>query len=203
MKKSTLAIVIASVVAGVLALAAIIVGVGYIAWSGLKVHPTSEEEKKLVLGAESFAGLELSVPRECEKYGTTRLIDGSREVSYELHCPQADIYVRSTAHVAPTQIEARQNFAVAIGTYRAGLAISRSKLTIEPRESLVTFGDQRYGALVTSDKKPAGNIFIVRQGRVVHAAMITGVYYDEPETVQGLFAPLLEESKRQFGPKQK
>ena len=43
------------------------------------------------------------------------------------------------------------------------------------------------------------SVFVVQQGRVLHALVTTGIYLDDPDVVHDLFAPLLEEWKKQYG----
>ena len=44
-----------------------------------------------------------------------------------------------------------------------------------------------------------GNVFVVRQGRVLHTLVLAGIYFDDPDDIRELFEPLLEESKKQYG----
>jgi hypothetical protein len=51
---------------------------------------------------------------------------------------------------------------------------------------------------VRSGSKNAGNVFVVRQGRVVYSILITGLYFDEEEPVKELIAPLLEQGTKLY-----
>ena len=199
MKKSTLTLIIVGTVVGVLMLAALIVGIGWMAMKGVKTNPPTAEERKLVLGPASFAEFGPPLDPRCDSLKTTNTFGLSKEIEYEHDCEAAEIYVQSTAAVSATTHDARQNWLLLIGGYKAGVAIAGNDVKVEPRENLVTFGDQRYGAMVRRGGVDVGNIFVIRQGRVVHSLLITGLYFDDPDTVRDLLGPLIEESRRQYG----
>ena len=199
MKKSSIALLVASVVVGVLGLAGLIVGVGYYAIKGTKTHAPTPEQRKLVLSAASFAPFNETLDPKCETFKTSRSFDLSTEIEYEHDCEGPSLYVQSTAQISLTTSDARQYWLLMIGGYRAGLALAGNDLRVEPRENLVTFGDQRYGGVIKMGPEVVGNVFVIRQGRVVHTAMITGAEFETADEVRTLLGPLIEESKRQYG----
>jgi hypothetical protein len=92
--------------------------------------------------------------------------------------------------------DARQMFLINIGAYKAGVAIGSDKVTLDRRDTILgKLGDDRYAAIMRSGTKNAGNVFIVRQGRIVHSVMITGLYFDDPGSAEELLATVVEQGK--------
>lgn len=201
MKKSTLALIVAATVVGVLMLAAVVVGIGWMAVKGVKTNAPTAEERKLVVTPEAFAEFGQTLDPRCDSLKTTNTFGLSKEIEYEHECQSPGIYIRSTASISATAHDARQTWLLLIGGYKAGVAIAGSEIKVEPRENLVTFGDQRYGAMLRRAGEDVGNVFVIRQGRVVHSLLVTGLYFDEPDAVRDLLAPVIEESRRQYGKK--
>ncbi len=195
MKKRTLALAIGLGLFGVLALAAIVGAVGYFLINGISSRPASETEKRLVVDAAALVEYGADVDPKCGKHTTTRNLDGTTDVSYE--CDAKSVYVLSSTEVNPSVRDARQSFLLNIGAYKAGVAIGDA--TLERRDDLLgNLGEDRYAALIRSGGKNAGNLLIVRQGRVVHSLMITGLYFDDREPLRELFTPVVEEGKKQY-----
>jgi hypothetical protein len=196
MKKSTVAIAVALGFVAVIGLAAAVVAFGYFAVKGVSSGPPTEEQKRLVLTAAAFDTYDVDLDPKCIKLTSKRNLDRTHEISFEHDCEGSDIYVSSGAEIAPSEREAREAFVISVGAYRTGVAIGDAQL--QPRAELLPLGHQRYAAIIRNNGKPVGNVFVVRQGRVLHSLLVTGIYFDEAEDVRELFAPLLEESKRQF-----
>lgn len=197
MKKSTVAIVVVLGFLGVIGLAAAVVAVGYFAVNGVSSEPPTAEQKKLVLGPAAFEVYDVQLDPKCNKLTSKRNLDRTREIAFEHDCEGSDYYISSSAEISPTVRDARESFVISVGAFRTGVAIGDAEL--QPRAELLPFGDQRYAAIIhNTKKKPVGNVFVVRQGRVLHSLLLTGIYFDEAEDVRELLTPLLEESRRQF-----
>ena len=168
-------------------------------------HPaaTSGEERRLLVTAESLHPF--GVPdtgRRGESLHSIRQIDGTRDIQYvyssknDAHA-RMPLYVLSKVQVLALSLTAMQVFKMEQLAIRAGVGFA-GKVELRPRPDLLTSGDQRYAAVIERNGKPAGNLFIIRQGRVVHTVTIGGFFFEKPESVQKLFAEPLQESKRQF-----
>ncbi|HVE72470.1 MAG TPA: hypothetical protein VNI54_13990 [Thermoanaerobaculia bacterium] len=199
MKKSTVALTVVLGLLVVVGLAAAVVAFFYFAVTGISTEPASDTQKRLVMNLESLDDYEVELDAKCAKLTAKRNIDFTTEIEFEHDCESSSIYVSSTAEIAPTVRSARESFVLGIGAYKTGVAIGSGEL--EPRGELLTVGDQRYGAIVRQNGAPVGNVFVVRQGRVVHALLITGIYFDDARDGDDLFKPLLEESRRLFLPR--
>ncbi|HYC87861.1 MAG TPA: hypothetical protein VEO54_01515 [Thermoanaerobaculia bacterium] len=196
MKKSTVAIAVVLGFLGVIGLAAAVVAFGYFAVKGVSSGPPTEAQKRLVLSAAAFDSYEVDLDPKCVQLTSKRNLDRTHEISFEHDCEGSDIYVSSGAEICPSVRDARESFVISVGAYRTGVAIGDAEL--QSRAALLPLGDERYAAIIRNNGKPVGNVFVVRQGRVLHSLLVTGLYFDKAEDVRELFTPLLAESKKQF-----
>lgn len=196
MKKSTVAIAVVLGVLGATGFAAAVVAIGYFAVNGISSGPPTDAQKRLVLSAAAFEPYDLDLDAKCVKWTATRTLSRTREIEFEHECEGTTLYISSGAEINPSVREARESFLLSVGAYRTGVAIGDGEL--QPRDELLPLGEQHYAAVIRNGGNPVGNVFVVRQGRVLHTLLVTGIYFDEAEDVRELFTPLLEESRRQF-----
>lgn len=199
MKKPVIALLVVGVFVAVVAVAGGIAAIGYYAVNGISTKPPTEEQQRLVLNAASLRTYDVTLDAKCNKLMSRRNLDRTHEIEFEHDCEGAEVYVSSIAEINPSVREARESFVISVGAYKAGVAIGSGQL--QPRDDLLTVGDQHYAGVINNEHGAVGNVFIIRQGRVLHTLLITGLYFDEPGDVRDLFAPLLEESRRQFPPR--
>jgi len=200
MKKSTLGILIAAGALIIIAIAGGLVWLVNVAIKGATPKPPSADERKLVVTPEKLAEFGVTLNPKCDSL-TMMGTFGTKQIQYERDCDTPDVYAQSMAQVNPTKLEARQSFTLLVATMKGGLRLTGGKLNVEPHPELLTFGEQRYAAIIKHGDDPRGNLFVIRQGRVVHSIIITGIYFDEPDAVRELLGPVIEESKKQYGPK--
>ncbi|HEV7243050.1 MAG TPA: hypothetical protein VGQ36_27735 [Thermoanaerobaculia bacterium] len=173
-------------------------GLFYFGWRGISSRPPKDAEKRLILDADELEKLGRNLKPKCEKYTSKLHLDGTRDVDFEYDCgPTATIYINSIAEISRSSRGARESFAMSIAAYEAAMAAGGK--TVDRRRDLLTLGDQHYAALLRNGTRTGGNVFVVRQGRVLHVLVLVGFYLDNPDDVHRLFAPLLEESKKQYG----
>ena len=193
MKKSNVALAIVLGTVGVLAIAAILGALGYILINGVSKRPSTEEEKKLVVDAAALIEFGAEVDPKCGTYTTTRNFDSSVEISYE--CDSDTLYVLATTEISPTARDARQMFVLNIGAHKV-VTIGGDDITMHRRDDLVAnLGDDRYAAIIRSGATEAGNVFIIRQGRVVQSVMITGLAFDDADSVRDLLTPIVDAAR--------
>jgi hypothetical protein len=192
--------------AGLMAFIAV-AGFGFLVWKSFdnlrNPADASGEERRLMVTTESLEpfGVE-NTGRRGETLKSVRQIDGTRDIEYvysSKNDPQAgtSLYVFSKVQVLAISLSAMQLFKMEQLAIRATVGLG-DKVKLRPRPDLLTAGDQRYAATIERDGKPTGNIFIIRQGRVVHTVTISGFAFEKPESAEQLFAEPLAESKRQF-----
>jgi hypothetical protein len=199
MKKSTIAWVVGLGLLAVIGIAAGVVAFFYFAVTGLSNKPATDVQKTLVMNVDSLDAYDVQLDPKCAKVTSRRNLDFTTEVEFEHDCEGSSFYVSSSAEIAPSEKSARESFVLSIGAYRTGVAIGSGEL--QPVDGLLTLGDQRYAAVMRQGVRPVGNVFVVRQGRVVHSLLLTGIYFDKARDGDDLLAPLLAESRRMYPPR--
>jgi hypothetical protein len=165
--------------------------------------PTTAAERRLVVTTESLEPFGFhNTGGRGENIRSMHQLDGSSDIQYNYESkndPKAReyLYVLSKVQIFAQSLAAMQVFKMEQLAIRAGVGL-QGKAQLVPRPELVTFGDQQYAVEIRRGDKPAGNLFIIRQGRVVHMLTIGGIHFEDPKQVEKLFKPILEESKRQF-----
>ena len=195
MKRTTLGWLVAGGIAAVVLIGMAVVTAGYFLVKSAAPRAATDADQRLVIDTKRLAEFYPDVDRECGRTTVTRMFGQPTAVEFE--CDGDQLYVLSSANIHSTRLEAQQAFVLATTASRFGVAVG-SDAKLVRRDELLDFGDQRYAALIRSGDTDAGNVFVVRDGRVVHALMIGGLYFDDPETVRDLFRPVLDEARRQY-----
>jgi hypothetical protein len=197
MNKPAIAIALVAGFLAVVVIAGGVVAIGYFAANGIAAVPT-DAQKRLVLSSKDFEQYEIELDPKCGKLEARRNLDRTFDVEYTHDCGDEDVVlISSIAEINPTLRDARQSFVINIGVYKTGVKIGSGEL--HPRDELLTLGDEHFAGVIHSTAgTPSGNVFLVRQGRVVHTLLVTGLYFDENGDGDRLLAPLIEESRRQY-----
>ncbi|HEX6086231.1 MAG TPA: hypothetical protein VF266_17000 [Thermoanaerobaculia bacterium] len=156
--------------------------------------PLSEADKRLLLTAadiERLGGPAAAPGKEewtAQRQGTgTRFITYLYESSDE---PRITIYSRLA--LLPHENDARR-------TYKLDtmmMKLSPEGETYVPAPRLLPGGDDRKAWFIWKDREVIGNFFLVREGRFIQSARLTGVALHEPADVEKLLGPMLAESRR-------
>jgi hypothetical protein len=191
-------------VVGVLTLAGAGAALVYFSLKGVTERQPTEDERRLVLTSERLGEYGIETGAKLGTMVSRRNIDGTRSIEFEYdsekHAGAEDtLYVISEAEINRNQRDARQSFTFSIAAMKGGLKVLGEGTSLTPAPALLTFGDQRYAAYMKNGDHIVGNVFVFRQGRVLHSLILAGVYLDDPEMVRELFEPLVQESERQFG----
>lgn len=194
------------VLAGVSALAGLAMFT-YIIWVTVRgisaPPPATADDRRLVVTSEALQPFGGPAPdRDAESLSTIRQFDGSRTISYEFDSrkdPDARkrVVASTTTMVHSTSLSAMQAFKVQEVATRAGVALTKSARLVDA-PGLLTVGDARYAGVIHYDGKPGGNMFLMRQGRVIFTVVIVGIVFDDPQDVERLMGPLAEEAKQRY-----
>ncbi|MFP5246443.1 MAG: hypothetical protein ACLGH0_07080 [Thermoanaerobaculia bacterium] len=185
---------------------------GYMVWTMVqgmgKPGSLSEADKRLVVRVASLAQFGI-VPTSTAgetftaipQFGTTPYIQ------YEYSSRKDPVatkylYMNCMAQAHPIAASAVQTFQMQKATYRTTFKFMPGAKIVDMPELVGDLGDARYAATILSkDGQPGGNLFVLRQGRVVHTVMLTGVAFQRPEDVKRLLDPILVESRRRYAAK--
>jgi len=195
-------IFVAAGVSGLIAIAAF----GFFVWqtmkSALSTAPPAAADRRLVVSADKILPDEIGANyRDAESFHAIRNFDGSRNIEYSYSSAQdpgakSHLNVSSSIFVFPLALSAMQTYKMQQLALKTTMKLE--KVTMVDAPQLLTVGDQHYAAILQRDGESYGNLFMFRQGRVVHTCTITGVYYEDPELSHALLRPVIEETKRQF-----
>jgi hypothetical protein len=193
--------------AGLAALAG--VGVfGYLIWTTVKnitaPPPPTANDRRLAVTIEALQPFGGPTPNPAaETFVVLRQFDGSRNINYEYHSgrdPKAETRVNLTSMtmVTTSSLGAKQAFTVQEMTTKAGLKLAQGKhgATLLDNPGLLTVGDAHYAGVFQHNGKTSGNLFMVRQGRIVFTVVLFGLVLEETEEADKLFLPLVEEAKK-------
>lgn len=204
MKRQTIIIIVVSavVVAAGLVAAAFFAGRMFI--REVKPKPATEADRRLVVTAERMQQHGGPEPNPDYERLTVQRMFGTAAIQYEYQIPNSveteeRIYIQSAVNVAMTRTEAMQQHALGVVAMRAGMAAN--DLKVQPAPQLLTFGDQKYAALLMKGDRPIGNLLVVRDGRIVHTLIVSGLYFEEPEAIAELLKPPIDEARKQFSRK--
>ncbi len=196
------------IIAGVCGLGGV-AAFGWIMWRTMKsvtqpAAPT-EADRKVTLTADKLVPLGIEEPNPAaERLSSVRNFDGSINIEYDYSSsrdPNAESFlsVSSSVFVFPTSLSAIQTYKVQQIGLKAGMKLAKLKITDMPQ--LLKVGDQRYAALMERDGEPYGNLFLIREGRVVHMSTISGVVIDNPAEAEMVLGPVIAETEKRFGSK--
>lgn len=180
---------------GLVVVLAAIAGFFYIAAQGWDARPLTEKERKLLIDPAALAALGAkNLDAGAVTCQTTRNIDRTREL--ECTHDKNGLYFSTAAEVDRSKRGARETFRILVVGYKAGVVLGDAQLVAAPTLLGSRSGDERFAGYIRKNGEIVGNVFAIRQGRVVHTLLLTGIYLSEREDAEALFAPLLEESRR-------
>jgi hypothetical protein len=163
--------------------------------------PPTAEEKRLVLTAKALEpfGFENYNP-DAESLTVLRQF-GTRTIHYAYDSRKVPktpghLVITSITEVHPQSLNAVQSYQMQKVGVKAGLALSGGVKMVDAPALLAKTAEIGYAAFLKNDGY-VGNVFIIRQGRVIHTITMIGFYFDDPDEVKQLLGPLLAESKKQ------
>ena len=160
----------------------------------------TEAELRMIATARSMTEWGLpGLDARAETIETVSNMDGSLRVtctydSDRVPEPRQALYHVSAAQFFPTEIAAKDAFRRDVAAYRKGVARVEGR-SVRDAAALLKMGDEQYAAFMLHGDKPIGNIFVIRRGRVLHSLIVSRVYFDEPDGIRRLFAPMLAAAK--------
>lgn len=185
-----------------LAAAGLIVVIGalaalvHVGISGFGKRAANDAERALLVSTAKFAPLGIDGLTETTPAVTTkRTLDGTREIEWEFG--NEHFYILSGAEICASTRNAKESFKLTLGAWRTGMALGGGA-SVDEAPELLRGGDDRYAGHVVIAQKRVGNVFLVRNGRILHSLLITGIPLNEPSDVQRLFDPVVAESTRQY-----
>jgi hypothetical protein len=128
-----------------------------------------------------------------EATSKTRFVDDSYTIDYVYDDPndQNAPYLAYAITVEASVSDARTTYLSTWGGTEVGFYFGEGNVEVRESSELFTWGDASKFALLTSDGVPFGNVFLARGGNKVVHLLLTGVYFDEAESIEMLLSPYL------------
>ncbi|MGH9334495.1 MAG: hypothetical protein ACRD21_12175 [Vicinamibacteria bacterium] len=182
---------------------AIVAGVGVIFSLGALFNLTGKEvelgpgERELVLDISHLTGwMEDYIPNlKGEKVVKRRYVDDSYEIEYVYDLPDDDDapYLSYSLTFEPSESDASTTYVSLWGGTKIGFYVS-GEVEVKVREDndLLRWGDESRFGVLFADGQPFGNVFVAKKGKRVVYLIVSGIYFDDAETVSGFLVPYLE-----------
>jgi hypothetical protein len=195
MKKGIVVAAVLIVLCCVLAVAAILIG-----YRGSGRREVADSEKELLVTIRDLEGFGIvdPDPGKCEDFSAKKNFDGSLEIEYEYDFEKdpaciPSLWIKSEAEISPNEEQASTSFGDRISVYKLGASLAGQGLAIEEVPSLVSMGDESFGAFLVKDDTRLGNVFVIRKGNTILSLLLAGVYTGEPSIIQDMFEPKLSQ----------
>lgn len=182
---------------------AIIGTIGFVLSLGVLFNMTGEEleltapERELVLDIAHLSVWlgEYAPDTASETVTKTRYIDDSYEIEYVYDVPEDDAapYLTYTLAFEQNTSDATTTFhSYWGGTKVAFYVFGDVDISVEEKNELFAWGEESTFGVLQADGVPFGNVFIAKKGETVVYLLVSGLYFDDTETISELLSPLLQ-----------
>jgi hypothetical protein len=159
-------------------------------------EPVAEADKDVVVTAEHVSQFvdNLKFDKNRGKFSKVRHLDGSKEMSYDYQSDDGDqegLYVNCFVGVCNSPTEARDAYrGMKLGT-NIGMSAAGDVKEVD-RNDLWSWGDESRCALLQSNGKSVGNIFMARKGKRYFVLFLVGVYFDKKDDIKEFLDGILK-----------
>jgi hypothetical protein len=163
-------------------------------------RPPKPEEKRLLVTADSLIAWGITdIDPKPQTFRTTynTVNHAFRVIGLYDKSTARRLHLTSSAEIFSTATEAEKTFPAWKRGTKTGVA-RVAGVTLQDADALLTMGDQHYAGLMKVNGEKRGNVFLFRQGRVLHSLIVSGIYFERHREVRKLFEPVYNESVRQF-----
>jgi hypothetical protein len=129
-----------------------------------------------------------------ESVSKTRYIDDSYEIEYVYDVPEDDgaPYLSYTVTFEPTAGDATTTYVSLWGGTRFGFYVfGEVQVEVQEKNDLYQWGDESRMGLLLANGQPFGNVFVARKGKRVVYLLVSGVYFDDKESLTELLSPYM------------
>lgn len=157
---------------------------------------TTEADYDLVVDIEDLAGwmTDYEPDLSMETFSKTAFLDMILQLEYEFDDSDNDDapYLNCMVMSAASKQEAWTQYKTMWGGVSIGLKMSgNTSVSVKERNDLFRWGDDSEFGIVMNGEYPVGNAFITRKNKKVFFLMFTGVYFDNPESIESFLTPTL------------
>ena len=163
--------------------------------------PVGEKDKAMFLRVADLVdyGYDHAHPEDFakfERFAKKRAFDGSYTLDYEFETPaserQAPLFLSVMVAIERKASDAR----MALGAQKVGLmyGLRSSGLVAREIEGFHRYGDSSAFYVLEMDRRPVGNMYLVRDGKRLYTLTMSGMYFDDKAT----WAELVEGKLKAF-----
>ncbi|MEM9593262.1 MAG: hypothetical protein AAGD06_03325 [Acidobacteriota bacterium] len=177
----------------VVGLVAVLVGLGVLFELSADEVPLSADERGLLLDAEALARdtPDLGVDVANERAYKKQYFDKSYALEYEYE--DSSLYLNYSINWEPKRSDAMAVYLPMWDSTRVGLQIGGGgELAVAERNDLFSWGDTSRFGILQANGEPYGNLFVARWKHDVVYLVLTGLYYDDTESLEALLGPYLD-----------
>jgi hypothetical protein len=189
--------ILALIPAGLLASVVTVIGLGALFnMSGTSVALAAEERELVVDISHLKEWMEGYSPDPAgETLEKTRYIDDSYEIEYVYDLPENDEapYLSYTLTFEPSTSDASTTY-VSLwgGTKVAFYVFGDVQVDVQEKNELFRWGDESRFGLLVAEGRPFGNVFVAKKDKRVVYLLVSGIYFDDPESFSSFLTPYLE-----------
>lgn len=168
----------------------------YIAFIHEIDEPVAQADKDVVVTAEHVSQYvdNLNFDKNRGKFSKVRHLNGSKEMTYEYEAVDGEengLSIFCIVGVVDSIDEARDSYrGFNLGT-KIGMSAVQDVIEVD-RNDLWSWGDESRCALLQSNGKTVGNIFMGRKGKRYFALFIVGVYFDKKDDIKDFLDAILK-----------
>ena len=161
-------------------------------------QPVTEREREVILDIHSLAEWvkDFEPDSNYELLQKIRYIDWSYEVEYEYdESDNVDApYLSCTLNLERKRSDVLTTYVAAWNAAVIGMQIAgNTDVTVDERNELFRWGDQSRFGILKSNEEPYGNMFVARNDKRVFFLVVSGVYFDDPDSIRELLMPVLDQ----------
>ena len=182
---SVVLIVLGVVGGGALMVVLLCAGLLFLGMRGISSRQPTAQEKQAVFTVADLAprGIPQTKLPEREEWNCKKNFDGSLEIEYEYDPEKSGddqvFRLMSSVEIEPSEEDARESFGMAVTAYGVGLQIGG--VTSDKQPYAVPWADQSHFALINNNSGSVGNLAIIRKGKRLHALLLVGYCFQDPE----------------------
>lgn len=186
---------------GLIAVVALVVASGVLYQVTAKEVPLTADERGLLLDAAYIADwMDGFEPDPGKEVATKRVyFDDSYEIEYKYEHEWEDgaLFLYHSVFWEPKLTDAIAIYTSLWVGAKVGLKFGGgTAATIEEQQGFFEWGEVSRFGFLKAEEALFGNVFIARSGKHVTYFMVSGVYFDEPESFSELLTPYLEKMEQ-------
>lgn len=174
----------------------LLLGMGLVFNASGQTEPLQTEERALLLDIDYLVlWMDGYVPDVAgESVSKRRFLDDSYEIDYVYDLAGDDDapYLAYTITFEGSESDATTTYLSSWGGTEVGFFVGDGDVDVKESNELFHWGDASKFAILTTQGRPFGNVFVARRGTTVVYFLVAGLYFDEAQPIEQLLSPYLK-----------